>query len=79
MNAKQITAAANSVAEALEGTADSLESAVWKVLEIEDPWNTLPRAFFDELDQHVMCCESCNWWCSSDEIDDDQICQNCQS
>lgn len=48
--------------------------------------NSLPEWVIDypllchELDQLVMCCECCSWWCEISEFTDleEIICQDCK-
>jgi hypothetical protein len=30
------------------------------------------------LDDQVMLCEACGWWCEAHEVDDDGHCEDCQ-
>lgn len=30
------------------------------------------------LDDQVMMCEDCNWWCETGELNDDQVCIDCE-
>lgn len=39
--------------------------------EVSDP------NFCSALDDLVMCCEQCSWWVDADEVNDDQICEEC--
>ncbi|RUQ67298.1 hypothetical protein ELZ19_06895 [Brucella abortus] len=32
----------------------------------------------EALDERVLCCHTCGWWCESHEIDDDGNCEDCQ-
>jgi hypothetical protein len=37
----------------------------------------LTQAECEELDEAVMCCDTCSWWVDSDEIDEDGNCSDC--
>lgn len=67
------------VAERLQGTCGSLDDALQDVFE-DDTLSVsdfaLPLLY--ELDNITMECQGCNWWCETHELDDNQICDDCQ-
>lgn len=67
------------VASALEGSARTLEGALVEVFgeEVEDVDN-VDITLLHLLDDEVMQCETCGWWCDRGEFpDDDMICEDC--
>ena len=53
------------IAEELRGTPQSLEAVMASRDGGED---ALTVADCQELDQHVFCCEVCDWWCELSEM-----------
>lgn len=66
-----MSARAQEVADALLGTAESLEKYATQE-ERED------RAFLERLDELVTECTQCGWWVETHEIDDDGVCAECR-
>ncbi len=63
------------IAEALQGTCQSLATALeYQGLEEHDT----PQDMLEELDGLVMLCEVCGWWCEPFEMNDDNICNDCE-
>lgn len=58
---------ANPVAERLLGTTGNLTDEEWD-----------DQQMLEELDDMVMLCDTCGWWCETWELDDDQNCGDCQ-
>lgn len=63
-----VQARAQALADELLGTCDGLPEHV-----LDD--GDLASA----LDELVLCCECCGWWCESHEIDDRGNCEDCAS
>lgn len=65
------------VGEALLGTCggliDTLESLEISEALMDD------RDFCAGLDATAMLCQTCEWWCAPDELDDDCNCGDCSS
>ena len=62
------------ITEYLKGTCESLDHVLYiHGLEFDD----LTDSDFSYLDQEIMCCESCNWWVDSYEIDGNDFCEDC--
>lgn len=63
---------AEEAAEALEGTAGSLHD--------KEDWaeGQTVMAFCERLDELVFCCDTCGWWCSMDEANDNDSGYNCE-
>lgn len=68
------------VAERLMGTCKNLDDVVQDVFEDEglDATSDIDIKLLYELDETVMLCESCGWWCEPVELDDEQICEDCR-
>lgn len=67
------------VSDALIGTCSSLEDALAVVFgEGNSDLIQFDVELLNRLDDHTMQCESCNWWCETGELDDDQICDDCR-
>lgn len=64
------------VAERLLGTCNSLDSALEE--ELGADFADVPIEMLEILDDQVLQCEQCGWWCESSEIDDDQACEDCR-
>ncbi len=63
------------VAEDLRGTCQSLNN----VLEERGiDFDSIPIALLETLDAEVMECQVCGWWHESCELNDDQICKDCE-
>lgn len=66
------------VAEYLSGTCksleDGLESEFGEGVDVIEFDIELLRT----LDDQVMCCEGCQWWCETHDLDDNQLCEDCQ-
>ncbi len=63
------------IAEELNGTCNDLNKA------LEDrgiEFNRLSVELLTELDNAVMDCQVCGWWHETDELNDDQICKDCE-
>jgi len=58
---------AERIVERLEGSADTLSEA-----EMDDV------SMLKELDNIVLLCEECNWWCLIEEMDEG-VCDDCRS
>lgn len=63
------------LANELEGTCGSLDDALQRQgLTIDE----VPTEVMLELDNLVMECGSCGWWCEASEVDEDANCRDCQ-
>lgn len=70
------------VAEDLTGTCKRLEDSLTAVFLGEDSEEEVDLADFDiellrVLDDQVMACEGCQWWCETHELNEDQVCSDC--
>lgn len=63
---------AQEVGHDLLGTCAMLE-------QFATPEEIADRAFCAALDEQVMECQCCGWWCESGEMNDDQHCEECQA
>lgn len=63
------------IADELGGTCRSLDTALE---ERGFDIGNVPSVLLEALDAEVMLCETCGWWCDSDEIDDDGNCNDCR-
>jgi hypothetical protein len=63
------------VAEDLQGTCQRLEDALTRQFapDEEDVDIELLRV----LDDQVMECEGCQWWCEISDLNDEQVCSDC--
>lgn len=59
------------VADQLLGTCKSLSDFATEIEQNNDD-------FCRVLDDNVMCCEQCNWWCDAGDVNDDGICNDCK-
>ena len=70
MNIEHTISRAREVSNDLIGTARSLSDFTVED-EINDP------IFRDELEKLAFQCEECGWWCSDDECNGDNVCDEC--
>ena len=67
------------VAEILQGSRKGLDDVLQEVFEDEDlDMMQVDLALLRELDDQVMECDGCGWWCETGELDDDQVCGDCR-
>ena len=66
------------IAEALRGTAHSLDDRIEEQFGEGITASDLHIELLRELDDIVMECEGCNWWYETGELDDDQRCGDCR-
>ena len=59
-------------------TADRLRGTCEGMTEEENDMVYNMDHFAEELDDIVMCCETCGWWCDTHELDEHQVCEDCQ-
>lgn len=66
----------NDICSDLEGTCKNIEDVVLEATgrELDD----LTIGELQEIDNCVMCCETCGWWFSTGEVDEDGNCEDCQ-
>lgn len=58
-------------ADELRGTANNFDEVVGcEMTDMSKDW----LAEFEEL---VFLCEICDWWCDTDELTDNQACEEC--
>lgn len=62
------------IGQELLGTAKTLDDVL---KEHGTTFDSCDRALLDELDEITMVCDLCGWWHPSDEINDDQYCEEC--
>jgi hypothetical protein len=63
------------IASELQGTCGSLDTALEeRGFDID----AVPAALLDTIDEEVMLCETCGWWCDPYEINDDGNCEDCR-
>lgn len=66
------------VGETLIGTCKSADEVIKDVFDDEGlDLTKLPMAALNELDSITMECTVCNWWFEPDELDEDQVCEDC--
>lgn len=65
------------VAEALQGTANSLDDELAEVFGEGTTATDMAADLLVKLDEVVLECESCGWWCESGEVEDGE-CADCQ-
>jgi hypothetical protein len=71
---KPIITMMQEIAEELRGTCGTLDAALEeRGFELD----SLPPEMLRELDEAVMLCETCGWWCDSHELNDDNNCNEC--
>lgn len=62
------------IAEELQGTCGTLDH---KLGEYGINIDSVPQRILESLDEEVMLCEACGWWCDPHEIDGDGNCNDC--
>ena len=73
------------VAELIQGTCKSLDDVVREVFGDEDvTFTDLDLALLQELDEMVLQCPGCDWWCEAsemapDEDTDEDRCSDCRT
>jgi hypothetical protein len=70
---------ARKVADALEGQCVYDVDGMCEQLEVPDDLRDNAR-FLAFIDQKVFCCEQCGWFCSTDELNNDdgnELCDDC--
>jgi len=68
------------VAEEITGTCKSLDDVLQEKFKDEGLTATdFDITLLGELDDMVMECQECNWWCETHDLDDDQICGDCRN
>jgi hypothetical protein len=66
------------VADTLLGTCKGLDDVLQEVFGDEDlTMYEVDTLLLQELDDSTMECAACGWWCETGELDDDQICDDC--
>lgn len=65
------------IADELRGQCHkSLDSILEEEFGIDS--SEVPIELLQTLDDEAMECTSCGWWFDANEIDDDQICEDCR-
>ena len=64
------------IANDLKGTAQSLDALLAEGYGTE--FSEVPTELLYLLDQEVMQCVNCGWWEDSENINDDQVCEECE-
>ncbi len=62
------------IASELQGTCGTLDD---KFEERGLDIDIIPAELLDIIDEEVMLCHTCGWWCESYEINDDSNCNEC--
>lgn len=63
------------VAEELMGTCQCLDTVLGENgFDIDD----VPIELLSLLDEQVMVCETCGWWCEPCELNEEQVCEDCK-
>lgn len=65
----------NQICSDLEGTCKDINDVLPDGLTLED----LTPQQCAELDSNVLCCAACGWWVPSDEIVENDICDECHN
>jgi len=66
----------NDLIESLNGTCNSLDSALPEGMEYDD----LTTEDHAEIDANIFCCATCGWWCEiggANSGDDGDVCGDC--
>lgn len=66
----------NDICEAIEGTCRDLETVVEELTSRD--FDDLTVSELQEIDNCVVCCETCGWWVDAGEVDEDGNCEDCQ-
>lgn len=66
----------NAICSDLEGTCKNLEDVVLEATgrELED----LTIGELQEIDNCVLCCDTCGWWVDAGCVDENGNCDDCQ-
>jgi hypothetical protein len=64
------------IIDAVIGTAASVEEVA---AQHGIDWGQLSTAELNYFDSYVFMCESCGWWCGTDEMSEEQdgVCDEC--
>lgn len=65
------------VAARLEGSCMSLEDGLESEFGEDVSVTDFSLPLLQELDAAVMTCEDCGWWCSTADLNEDQVCCTC--
>lgn len=67
------------IGEALLGTCESADTVAQRIFQDEGLSLTdLDITLLEELDDITMQCECCGWWCEPGELNDNQVCNDCE-
>lgn len=66
----------NAICEAIEGTCRDLETVVEELTSRD--FDDLTVGELQEIDNCVVCCETCGWWVDAGGVDEDGNCEDCQ-
>lgn len=64
------------LADELEGSCSNIDDRL-----VDYGYSCLEEVPIDLLrllDDQVMICDECGWWCATHELNDDQICTDCR-
>lgn len=79
-NTPENQAKINEVAEELRGSCGDLDGTLQRVFgDDELDLTDIAMELLHELDDQVMQCDACGWWCETHELGEEQVCQDCQS
>lgn len=68
----------DNVVEQLVGTCNSLEDALQDEFGKDADTADFDGDLLRHLDDGTMLCEGCGWWAEPGELDDEQLCPDCQ-
>ncbi len=63
------------IAEDLRGTCKSLDEVL---ITFGLSFDGIPQELLGRLDDEVMECQVCGWWYETHDLNDDQICNECE-
>lgn len=65
------------IADAIQGTSRNIDDLVEEHFGEGVGMIDLDIQLLELLDDQVMECQACNWWCETGELNDDQVCSDC--
>ena len=66
------------VAEAIMGTCQNLDDFIEEEFGEGITASDLDIELLRELDAITMECQACGWWCEADDLNEDQVCGDCE-
>lgn len=65
------------IADEIQGTSRNIDDLVEEHFGDGVQLIDLDIQLLELLDDQVMECQGCSWWCETGELNDDQVCSDC--